>query len=273
MHAISVLTIAHHRDAALSNLLKGLERATVLPAEVVVIFMNQDIPNLPQMAFPITAFKIERPGYLPLAAARNLAASKASNEQLVFLDVDCIPGPDFLKNYIISFDEEDLLWTGPVRYLEKDASTQIGIFDKLEQLSTTDKLRDMAIPISYELFWSLNFGCSKRVFRLIGGFDEAFEGYGGEDTDFAFSARKSRVKISWVNAVTYHQYHSSYNPPLNHLVDIVSNALKFKQKWDVWPMSGWLTKFKNMDLIDWGDKILTVKREPSASELAAALKL
>ncbi len=41
----------------------------------------------------------------------------------------------------------------------------------------------------YEKLYELKampFACSKFVFDRIGGFDESFEGYGGEDTDLRF---------------------------------------------------------------------------------------
>ncbi|WP_425466922.1 galactosyltransferase-related protein [Rarobacter faecitabidus] len=38
---------------------------------------------------------------------------------------------------------------------------------------------------SYDLFWSLTFALSSATWQRIGGFDEGYCGYGGEDTDFA----------------------------------------------------------------------------------------
>ncbi|WP_409241961.1 glycosyltransferase family 2 protein, partial [Caballeronia sp. INML3] len=40
------------------------------------------------------------------------------------------------------------------------------------------------------MFWSLNFACHLNTFEQIGGFDDAYTGYGGEDTDFAFRAKR-----------------------------------------------------------------------------------
>ena len=42
-----------------------------------------------------------------------------------------------------------------------------------------------------ELFWSLSFGLTASTFDDLGGFAEVFEGYGGEDTDFAFRVHRN----------------------------------------------------------------------------------
>ena len=59
------------------------------------------------------------PQGLPLAQARNAGARRALDagaELLVFLDVDCIPGPRLLERYRAVGDEPALL-CGPVAYL------------------------------------------------------------------------------------------------------------------------------------------------------------
>lgn len=272
MGSISLLTITHGRTPALINLLHGLELSMLIPDEMIIIFMNEVIAELPVTKFPIRTARIDRDGYLPLAEARNLAAEQANFEHLIFLDVDCIPATDLIAQYMQMGSFPDTLWTGPVRYLKKGATEHPALFASLNKLSDADPIRHIDEEITYELFWSLNFGCTKTTFKRIGGFDAAFTGYGGEDTDFAFSARKKGVPIRWVNAIAYHQYHASHSPPLNHLADIVKNARTFKSKWGVWPMTGWLTKFEASDYIDWKEDGIEIKRLPTATEIESTLK-
>ena len=125
----------------------------------------------------------------------------------------------------------------------------------------------------YEEFWSLSFAVGREVFfGGIGGFDEGFLGYGAEDTDFAFTARERGVPLAWVDeARAFHQHHETYDPPLQHLEDIVSNARRFKEKWGVWPMEGWLSEFAAMGLVAWeqtGEK-LSLLRRPTREEVEA----
>jgi len=68
----------------------------------------------------------------------------------------------------------------------------------------------------------------------IGGVDEGFVGYGGEDTDFSFTARQTGMPMQWLSEGTaFHRWHPSPNPPLDHLESIVMNSQRFFDKWRV----------------------------------------
>ena len=75
--------------------------------------------------------------------------------------------------------------------------------------------------------WSLCFAIGRTQFEKIGGFDTHYVGYGAEDTDFAFMARELNIEFYLTCDVIYHQQHSVYRPPLNHLSSIVVNANAF----------------------------------------------
>jgi GT2 family glycosyltransferase len=106
------------------------------------------------------------------------------------------------------------------------------------------------IPLSYEVFWSLSFALDAATWLAIGGFDEAYTGYGGEDTDFGQRACARGVPSRALGgAVVYHQWHPAPDPPLQHLRDIVRNARLFHQRWGWWPMRGWLAAFAELGLI------------------------
>lgn len=268
---ISVLTLVHNRESALKNTLDGIARGKTLPEEVVIVHMNEESYCLPDYPFAIkTIYCFENSG-LNLAKARNHAILHSSNDYNIFLDVDCIPADDLLEKYVEAFNVRDSLWTGRVRYLSKGAMDFADWTDRLKAISTPDKVRGHLANFSYELFWSLNFGCSKRLFNRIGRFDEFYTGYGAEDTDFAFKARKHGVTLETLDATAYHQYHPSYSPPLNHLEEIVCNAMVFKRKWGVWPMEGWLLKFYEDRFIDWKDDHIRILRKPSERDMVLAL--
>ncbi|RNL55753.1 galactosyltransferase-related protein [Pedobacter jejuensis] len=271
MDKISVLTLVNGRKSALINFLSGLKISTKLPDELVIVFMNEPIGELPQMPFPVRCFQIFHENQIPLAAARNKAANKAEFNSLIFLDVDCIPSKDLISMYANNFEPKKLL-VGSVRYLNIGATEQDEFLAKLESLSKPDPIRKDLPEISYELFWSLNFACNKADYEFIGGFDENFEGYGAEDTDFSFTAREKCIELKTLNACAYHQYHASYSPPLNHFADIVSNAERFFAKWNIWPMEGWLKQFVDMGLIFKKVNHIDILRYPIKSEIDAALK-
>ncbi|WP_412469161.1 glycosyltransferase family 2 protein [Pedobacter sp. KLB.chiD] len=270
---ISLVTIVKNRRNALINMISGLELGTTQPSELVIIHMNEEPYPLPACTFPLKQYVVNCVHHLPLAAARNAALSSACHDRVVFLDADCIPAPDFLSVYAQAFTSTDSLISGRVRYLTAQAMEKKDLFERMRAYSIPDPIRENVDQYPYELFWSLNFGCSKDVFRKIGGFDERFTGYGAEDTDFAFAAKARQVPMETINATAFHQYHPSYDPPMNHLSDIISNAKAFQGKWGIWPMEGWLTKFEQAGLIKWSEGHLELRRLPSAQEIEKALKL
>lgn len=99
------------------------------------------------------------------------------------------------------------------------------------------------------LFWSLSFALTLADYRRIGGFCEDYDGYGGEDTDFAMSIGAAGGRLTWLGgADAYHQHHPTFNPPVQHLHDIVRNANLFAERWGHHPMEGWLAGFAERGL-------------------------
>jgi glycosyltransferase involved in cell wall biosynthesis len=272
MNNISVLTLVRNRSEALQNLIHGLTLNTVLPFELIIVHMNEEPQTPPEVSYPIRSLMCNADSPLPLAEARNLAMSMARTEFCIFLDVDCIPGPTLVQDYAKAFQEGDCLWTGHIRYLKKGATVEKDVFKNLVGYSLEDPIRHAMEQIPYPLFWSLNFGCSKTVFARIGKFDPQFKGYGAEDTDFAFSARRNAVPLKTVNTFAFHQHHPSYSPPLNNLQSIVLNAALFFKKWDVWPMEGWLKQFQTQGFIEWTDNAINIIKYPVEADLKLALK-
>ena len=68
---------------------------------------------------------------------------------------------------------------------------------------------------------------NRLAYDTIGGFDASYTGYGAEDTDFAFTAKEQGIDFYLSQARAYHQQHTVYRPPLNHLSSIVANANRF----------------------------------------------
>ncbi|GAB5513465.1 glycosyltransferase family 2 protein [Rhodopirellula baltica] len=279
---ISVLTIVRGRQTHLEIQLKGLLQSTVLPHEWIVVGMNQEVTLPDCERFSIRTSSVHHPTEpLPLAQARNHAASLCTTDGMVFLDVDCIPSPDMIGKMVNALQAEDRLWMGCPRYLPAGAAVGDWQMDQLQQQAVDHPLQpqlgdhERQSSDRYEMFWSLCFAIGQSSFKRIGGFDDTFDGYGGEDTDFAFSARKAGVPFGFVNAVAYHQHHSVCKPPLNHLKPIVENAERFRRKWGVWPMESWLNAFAERELIDFDndDDSIAIHRLPTESEIQKATSL
>lgn len=230
---------------------------------------------------------------------RNLGAAKASHELLIFLDVDCMVSTAFIERLTekLKLHSAALLMAQPLyltRPLTDDESLQLQQGDfgntKLNALAVTNPYRhnlvnqadelasNMAISPQntieltqdYGAFWSLCFAISQTQFQRIGGFDTHYVGYGAEDTDLAFMARALYIEFYLTADVVYHQQHSVSRPPLNHLSSIVINANRFYDKWQHWPMGGWLKSFAEIQIIDWEPQQqnpIIIIRQPNKDEI------
>ncbi len=198
-------------------------------------------------------------GPLPLAAARNAGVAAATADLLVLLDVDCVPAPDLLVRYGNALERVGGLVAGPVGYLPPGATaggsatpTQLAALAEPHPARPVPRDDELLPEHRQELFWSLSFAVRRADWNRIGGFCERYRGYGGEDTDFAWSARRAGIGLHWVGGGwAWHQHHSTENPPRRHLADIVRNSTIFYERWGTWPMEGWLDAFRIEGLIDW----------------------
>ena len=271
---ISICTLAFGRAAHLANLVRGLDRSTRVPDELVIAVMQPTPFDLPEVRFPVRQLMMDGDG-IPLAAARNAAARGASGDRLIFLDVDCIPGPDLVADYADAMASRSGVFMGEVAYLPADADAQSLNFEAFDRRGVKHSeragppLEDVGPCCDYRCFWSLNFALSARDFTAIGGFDERYSGYGGEDTDFGRMVAAANMPIWWVRgAKAYHQYHPHHMPPVHHLDSVLANARTFEAKWGEPTMQHWLRAFRLMGLIDRTADGWIKLRDPSDADLA-----
>ncbi|GAB3711911.1 glycosyltransferase family 2 protein [Mariniluteicoccus flavus] len=265
MTPVSVLVISHERDTHLRRQQDALARTPGWD-EAVVAFLNQ--PDEPWDKAPARVRTLHHasPG-LALAAGRNAAARAARGDVLVFLDVDCLPEADTVASLarecapgrVVMADPHYLppgwappLDPGPLA-LPHPSRASLG-FGRSE---------------AWPMFWSLGFAVRADDFARVGGFDEAYAGYGGEDTDLAFRCREAGLELWLSRARVLHQAHAVHRPPLHHLTSIVTNAHRFRERWDVWPMEGWLSAFADRGFIAVGEERIEVLRTPTDAEVAA----
>nr|WP_253945727.1 galactosyltransferase-related protein [Nocardioides sp. zg-DK7169] len=199
------------------------------------------------------------PRRLPLAAARNRgfeAAFAAGCDVVVGLDVDCLAGPGLVAGYADAVTTDpDRVWSGPVTYLSPPGPGGYPL-DRLEELDDPHPARPAPAPGAVEtggdpdLFWSLSFALSAQAWERTGGFDEAYAGYGAEDTDFGRRVVRAGLDLAWVGAArAYHQHHPVSSPPIEHLDDILRNGRLYRARWGSWPMRGWLEEFERRGLV------------------------
>lgn len=278
MTTLSALTLVRNRQAHLDRLVEGLSLSATPPDELVVIDMSDAPVTLPPGDFPV---RIERLAgdALPLAAARNLAAAMASGDSLLFLDVDCIVSSAVCDRMQAVLAEHDAVVCPEVLYLPAGA-VRSGPLSETELKAAGRPHPVRPFPQEGEslvrnpgLFWSLAFALRRSTFHRLGRFDETYVGYGAEDTDLGFRIAREGLPLLFAgDAPVFHQHHEGYDPPLQHFRALIANANRFHAAWSIWPMDGWLRAMADLGLVDWSSEELTIYRDPTPAEIAAARK-
>lgn len=271
---LSVCTLGRGRDAHLVNLVEGLNRQTLRPAELIVAVMQDEAYVLPDADFPVRQVVLGGGG-IPLAAARNAAARAVTGDRIAFLDIDCIPDPTLVEDYARLLGDTDALLMGEVLYLPDGATAEGLDFARFAAVAEqhSERAGPPAEPLGecsdYRCFWSLNFAMRRDRFLALGGFDERYVGYGGEDTDFGRVAFTAGIPFYWTRgARAYHQYHPHHMPPVHHVASVVANARHFRDKWGEWTMPHWLRCFELMGLIARKGDDYVILRAPDEDDLA-----
>ncbi|UMB70886.1 glycosyltransferase family 2 protein [Mycobacterium paraterrae] len=259
----AVITTVSGRGAHLRRQLHGLLRSTRQPdMHIVVALGDRRVAGIVADAgSPAVVLDLEVGEPLPLAYGRNQGAAAAlreSAELLVFLDVDCIPHTELIGRYHDVAEDPhyaQALLCGPVTYLPPPGPRGYPMEELPAQTNPHPARPDppageVVQTVNYQLFWSLSFAVRAQTWTNLGGFCERYRGYGGEDTDFAQCASAQHISMYWVGgAHAYHQYHPTADPPVQHVDDIIRNAVIFHRRWGWWPMQGWLAGFERAGLI------------------------
>lgn len=147
------------------------------------------------------------------AAARNLGAAAGSGEVVCFLDADTVPEPGYVSAVVRAVEagadlvvgrrrHGDLASTSPDqlrRWFGGDAASAPEEFEEpawlLEAYERTDHLRT-AGDDAYRFVISAVLSTTRALFEEVGGFEETFTAYGGEDWELAHRC--------WLAGATFH---------------------------------------------------------------------
>ena len=264
---VGTVTVAHGRHEHLRRQQRSLAEGSRVPDEVVVVAMEDpELVGGPGLDDGPAALLDRRrvvelpadPARLPLAAARNAGARAALDlgcDVLVFLDVDCLAGPDLVASYAATADHSrGTVWSGPVTYLPEGLGdtelAQPWLLDAPHPARPAPAPGEVLTGGDPDLFWSLSFALHREGWQRSGGFHEEYAGYGGEDTDFAQQTVARGLGLGWLgSARAYHQHHPTSSPPTQHVDDILRNGAVYHRRWGRWPMLGWLEAFEDLGLV------------------------
>lgn len=193
--------IGHRGSARIGLLLKTLESIAAQDnCSVECIVVEQDHSPSIQEQLPSWVTYVFTPVNIPGMAysrswAFNVGANNANSECLIFHDNDLLIPTNYASETLALFKRgyDFINLKRFIFYLSQTSSAELLSHGKLEDTLVVDSIMQNAEGGG-------SIGASKMAFDDIGGFDERFIGWGGEDTEF------------WERALTKHVWLYGYLP-------------------------------------------------------------
>lgn len=222
---VSLIITTYNSPHFLDRCLGSVSWQTLLPFEVIIaddgsITETQHIINKWRASLPCRVLHSFQPDVgFRLARSRNLAALKASGDWIVYLDGDCLMPQDFLERLSTLFARRRLIF-GSRRLLSADQTRQL--------LSSAPELKLLQSFVVGKKFWRIPLGFLRTVPRrswksvrgfmmalhredlcVLSGFDENYQTWGLEDSEFAIRAIRSGLMLmdSRYKTSLLHLYH------------------------------------------------------------------
>jgi cellulose synthase/poly-beta-1,6-N-acetylglucosamine synthase-like glycosyltransferase len=201
---ISVVIPAHNASKVLEPCLDALAQQT-MPREQYEVIVVNDGPV--DAAVEITT---DRYGVSLLSqpqrgagAARNLGASHAQGEILLFTDADCVPESSWVEAMIAPFADQEVMGVcGVVR------TRQTGLIPRFIQREYDYRYRSIAKHPQIDFINTGTAGYRKHVFLESGGFREDL--LGAEDVELSFRLASQGHKMVFApEAIVYHRHPES----------------------------------------------------------------
>jgi glycosyltransferase involved in cell wall biosynthesis len=210
---ISVIIATYNRDKILRETLLELTRQTLPVDEFEVIVSDDGSSDGTREVVESFSGQL-RVGYhfqedlgFRVATARNEGARLAAAPVLCFIDGGVLPGPDFLRGHLAEHSDDAVHAAvigychgySPVSDAFKAAGDLIGTLSPAEVVARfggdpefIDMRHGHFVRCGFDLsrranpwglFWSGNCSVRTSDFWAVGGFDELFVGWGGEDLE------------------------------------------------------------------------------------------
>jgi GT2 family glycosyltransferase len=228
--AVSLIVTTYNRVDALDAVLRSIVRQSVLPDEVIVAddgstSSTKELIEKMSVGFPVPLYHCwqEDTGFR-VSAIRNKAIAKAVSDYIVMADGDMVMHRHFIRDHIRSATLGQFV-QGRRTLLSKELTQQMlsgndvpitclskGITNRFNACSCKTLSPVVSAMFSKQKYMSIracNMACWRSDIVAVNGFNEAFEGWGREDSEFAvrllnYGIRRKDLRLG---GVAYHLYH------------------------------------------------------------------
>ncbi len=222
--SVSVVVPYYNAQRDLDLVLSAVARQTHDELEIIVVDDGSAVPPRVEAAgaTPVRVLRQDDLGFRA-ARARNLGAQAAGGDVVIFLDGDTVPEPALVERLAArAASSPDVVAVGRRRHADLSAvgPERLARFlvegpgPDVPELTEPGWLRDayrdtgnllVADRRSYRFVISAVLAVGAPLFAELGGFDERFVGYGGEDWEFAARAwAAGAVLVHEPGAVAWH---------------------------------------------------------------------
>jgi glycosyltransferase involved in cell wall biosynthesis len=239
----SVIVSTYNAPRALELVLAGLHVQSRAPAEIVVADDGSTAETTQllerwrgELAVPLRHVRHDDEGFRKSRIV-NESVARATGDYLCFLDGDTVPHRHWLKDHLFHARPSRVLCGRRVR-LGPDVSPRVnrrwiedGVlgewFGELSRSGDTRNFgRGLRLPAFVAFFLRLrgrklmgcNFSLPRDAFISVNGYDEDFDGFGGEDYDLGVRLRNAGYRMTPLinRGCAYHLFH-----PMRRMADEV----------------------------------------------------
>lgn len=221
--SVAVVIPHYEQPTQLALVLRALELQRYRKELIEVVVADDGSSTEPDVSWSGLCVSVVRQADLGFraAAARNLGAAATSAELICFLDADTVPEPTYLRRLTrLASVLPDAVSVGRRRHADLSGWAPEMLSDWWSGRTSPPILREPrwlmeayaasadllhADSRSYRHVISAVMCCSRELFEDIGGFDESFREYGGEDWEFAHRAQVNGAVLHHArDAVAWH---------------------------------------------------------------------
>jgi GT2 family glycosyltransferase len=197
---VSVVVLHYEQHEQLARTLHALDRQTHPRELIEVVVVDDGSREAPRVPDGVRLVRRADVGFTA-SAARNEGAGATTHPTLLFLDADTTPEPAYVAELaLLPAHLPEVVAVGRRRHADL-AGTPVD--DPVEELGPARELPEprwlaqgfewtddllAARSDSYRYVISAVLACSRWLFDEVGGFDEGFDSYGGEDWEWAWRA-------------------------------------------------------------------------------------